>query len=91
MDTPDALTSAAVGMQGVIESLLAVARASAHLPRAEFKLACEVLAWHFAGSPQSALATMVRQFPGHMRADASPVAMMNREGKPAKTRAGSRS
>jgi hypothetical protein len=35
----------------------------------EFELACDALAWHFASIPQSALATVVRQFPGHMRAD----------------------
>jgi ATP-dependent Clp protease adapter protein ClpS len=47
--------------------VLAVANAS--MDTQEFKLACDALAWHFAGIPQSGLATMVRQFPGHMRAD----------------------
>jgi ATP-dependent Clp protease adapter protein ClpS len=48
--------------------LAAVANATTQ-SMGEFKRACDALAWHFAGIPQSGLATMVRQFPGHMRAD----------------------
>jgi len=49
--------------------VIAVANASAHALEDGFKLACDALAWHFAGIPQNGLVTMVRQFPGHMRTD----------------------
>jgi ATP-dependent Clp protease adapter protein ClpS len=48
--------------------VLAVANASMNRLQ-EFKLACDALAWHFAGRPQGGVVTVVRQFPGHMRAD----------------------
>src|SRR5689334_1864804 len=48
---------------------LAVVNASAPSLQDEFKFACEALSWHFAGTGQGGIVTMVRQFPGHMRAD----------------------
>jgi ATP-dependent Clp protease adapter protein ClpS len=47
----------------------AVASVPAESQEGEFRWAWDALAWHFAGLPQSGLVTMVRQFPGHMRAD----------------------
>ena len=51
----------------------ACARATASVPpesqEGEFRWTWDALGWHFAGIPQSALVTIVRQFPGHMRAD----------------------
>ncbi|WP_407114730.1 AAA family ATPase [Bradyrhizobium sp. LMG 9283] len=35
----------------------------------QFEWARDALAWHFAEIPPNSLVTMVRQFPGHMRAD----------------------
>jgi ATP-dependent Clp protease adapter protein ClpS len=35
----------------------------------QFDLACDALAWHFAGIPPDRLVSTSRQFPGHMRAD----------------------
>lgn len=37
--------------------------------RPEFKYACAVLDWHFAGISKTELVTTAREFPGHMRAD----------------------
>jgi ATP-dependent Clp protease adapter protein ClpS len=47
----------------------AIASVSQESRDGEFKWAWDALAWHFAGIPQDGLVTMVRQFPGHMRAD----------------------
>ncbi|WP_157644318.1 ATP-dependent Clp protease adaptor ClpS [Bradyrhizobium sp. WSM2793] len=35
----------------------------------QFEWARDAIAWHFADIPPNSLVTMVRQFPGHMRAD----------------------
>jgi len=35
----------------------------------QFEYACDALDWHFAGIARNQLVTVVRQFPGHMRAD----------------------
>nr|WP_244547157.1 ATP-dependent Clp protease adaptor ClpS [Bradyrhizobium sp. Gha] len=35
----------------------------------QFEWAHDALAWHFADIPPNSLVNMVRQFPGHMRAD----------------------
>ena len=43
---------------------LAVVNASAPSLQDEFKFACEALSWHFAGTGQGGIVTMVRQFPG---------------------------
>jgi ATP-dependent Clp protease adapter protein ClpS len=69
--------------------VLAVAGASDHLQSDEFSFASEAIASHFAGIPRNQLATTMRQFPGHMRADVQIAARSSRS-RAARIIAGSR-